>query len=107
MHSGRTLWEEICYKYDEGVQHVKAFQRKWDEVLPHVDSERSREVQKRLKIQVRDAIWWKDACLLYFQQYARLPIPYELEPPQHDLEDMMDFKLNITNFECPPYGFSR
>ena len=107
MRSGRTLWEELCYKYDEGVQHVKAFQRKWDEVLPHVDAERFRDVQKRLKIQVRDAVWWKDACLLYFQQYARLPIPYELERPQHNLEDMMDFKLNITNFECPPYGFSR
>lgn len=43
--------------------------------------------------------------LLYFQQYARRPIPYELERPQHNLEDMMRFQLNMKNFECPPYGF--
>lgn len=107
MRSGRTLWEELCYKYNEGVQSVRDFQRIWDEVEPYVDMERFQDVQKRLRAQSRDAVWWRDACLLYFQQYARRPIPYELERPQHNLEDMMRFQLNITNFECPPYGFCR
>ena len=105
MRSGRTLWEELCYKYNEGVQSVRDFQRIWDEVEPYVDMERFQDVQKRLRTQSRDAVWWRDACLLYFQQYARRPIPYELERPQHNLEDMMRFQLNIENFECPPYGF--
>ena len=105
MRSGRTLWEELCYKYNEGVQSVRDFQRIWDEVEPYVDMERFQDVQKRLRTQSRDAVWWRDACLLYFQQYARRPIPYELERPQHNLEDMMRFQLNIKNFECPPYGF--
>ena len=61
----------------------------------------------RLKIQTRDAVWWKDACLLYFQQFSKQPIPYELERPVHELKDMMEYKLNITNFECPPYGFTK
>ena len=34
-------------------------------------------------------------------------IPYELERPIHELKDMMEYKLDITNFECPPYGFSK
>lgn len=105
MRSGRILWEELCYKYNEGVQSVRDFQRIWDEVEPYVDMERFQDVQKRLRTQLRDAVWWRDACLLYFQQYARRPIPYELERPQHNLEDMMRFQLNIKNFECPPYGF--
>ncbi len=105
MRSGRTLWEELCYKYNEGVQSVRDFQRIWDEMEPYVDMERFQDVQKRLRTQSRDAVWWRDACLLYFQQYARRPIPYELERPQHNLEDMMRFQLNIKNFECPPYGF--
>lgn len=105
MRSGRALWEELCHKYNEGVQSVRDFQRIWDEVEPYVDMERFQDVQKRLRTQSRDAVWWRDACLLYFQQYARRPIPYELERPQHNLEDMMRFQLNIKNFECPPYGF--
>lgn len=73
----------------------------------YIDPERFRDVQHRLKIQARDAVWWKDACLLYFQQFSKQPIPYELERPVHELKDMMEYKLNITNFECPPYGFTR
>ena len=73
----------------------------------YIDPERFRDIQHRLKIQTRDAVWWKDACLLYFQQFSKQPIPYELERPVHELKDMMEYKLNITNFECPPYGFTK
>ena len=51
MRSGRTLWEELCYKYNEGVQSVRDFQRIWDEVEPYVDMERFQDVQKRLRTQ--------------------------------------------------------
>lgn len=60
---------------------------------PYIDSERFRDVQHRLKIQARDAVWWRDACLLYFQQFSRQSIPYELERPIHELKDMMEYKL--------------
>lgn len=101
MKSGRTLWEEMCYRYDHGVRQVRSFQKTWDAAEKYVDSQRFKEVQRRLKIQVRDAVWWRDACLLYFQQFSKQPIPYELERPVHDLKDMMEYKLEITNFECP------
>ena len=107
MKSGRTLWAELCYAYDRGVNEVRNFQKVWDRMEPYIDSERFRDVQHRLKIQARDAVWWRDACLLYFQQFSRQPIPYELERPIHELKDMMEYKLDITNFECPPYGFSK
>ena len=107
MKSGRTLWAELCYTYDRGVNEVRNFQKVWDRMEPYIDSERFRDVQHRLKIQARDAVWWRDACLLYFQQFSRQSIPYELERPIHELKDMMEYKLDITNFECPPYGFSK
>ena len=107
MKSGRTLWAELCYAYDRGVNEVRNFQKVWDRMEPYIDSERFRDVQHRLKIQARDAVWWRDACLLYFQQFSRQSIPYELERPIHELKDMMEYKLDITNFECPPYGFSK
>ena len=107
MKSGKTLWEELCCSYNKGVEEVRQFQKIWDKMEPYVDADRFKDVQSKLKIQCRDAVWWKDACLLYFQIYSRLPIPYYIERPIHELKDMQQFKLNITNYECPPCGFNR
>lgn len=106
MKSGRTLWQELCYTYDRGVQQTRNFQKIWDSAEKFVDSQRFREVQRRLRIQTRDAVWWKDGCLLYFQPFARQPIPADVERPVHELDDMKQYHLNITNFECPPCGFT-
>ncbi|MGL4519780.1 MAG: alpha-glucuronidase [Phocaeicola sp.] len=107
MKSGRTLWEEMCYKYDSGVQATRRFQQLWDAAQPYVDQERFLDTQRRLQVQARDAVWWKDACLLYFQTFSGMPIPYELERPIHQLEDMKQFRIDITNYESPAVGFSR
>ena len=107
MKSGRTLWAEMCYAYDRGVKERRNFQKVWDSMsrisIPNV----FRKCNIGLKIQARDAVWWRDACLLYFGQFNKQPIPYELERPVHELKDMMEYQLDITNFECPPYGFTK
>ena len=89
MLSGRTLWDELCYTYQEGVDTVRSFQKTWDRMAPFIDRQRFEEIQAKLKIQTRDAVWWKDACLLYFQTFSRQAIPYELERPVHDLRALM------------------
>ncbi|WP_321331654.1 alpha-glucuronidase [uncultured Bacteroides sp.] len=99
MKDGRTLWDELCYTYDHGVQQVRSFQKTWDVLEPFVDAPRFLDVQHRLRIQMRDAIWWKDACLLYFQQFSRRPIPYDIERPVHDLDSLEHYHLKITNYE--------
>lgn len=107
MKSGRSLWDELCYTYDSGVQQARNFQKVWDRMEKYVDLQRFTDIQSRLKIQARDAVWWKDACLLYFQEYSGRPIPYDIERPVHELKDMKAFKLQITNHECAPYGFNK
>ncbi len=99
MKSGRTLWDELCYTYDRGVQEARSFQKTWDMVKPFVDKARFDDVQRRLKIQTRDAVWWKDACLLYFQQFSQQPIPCDIERPIHDLDRLEKYHLKITNYE--------
>ncbi|GHT38082.1 xylan alpha-1,2-glucuronidase [Bacteroidia bacterium] len=99
MHSGRSLWAELCYKYDLGVQQAREFQKVWDRQEGALDTERFHAVQSRLKIQSRDAVWWRDACLLYFQEFAKQPIPYDIERPVHDLSDLKQIKLKISNHE--------
>ncbi|MDR1682515.1 MAG: alpha-glucuronidase [Candidatus Symbiothrix sp.] len=74
MKSGRILWDELCYKYDGSVKQVREFQGIWDKQESRVDAERFRLVQSKLEIQAHDAVWWKDACLLYFQTFSQLPI---------------------------------
>lgn len=89
MQSGHTLWEEICFHYDMGLQQVRQFQKIWDKAQPYVDDERFAQVQSKLRNQCRNAQVWKDACLLYFQQFSRQPIPYEIERPVYDLEELI------------------
>ncbi len=102
MKSGRTLWDELCYKYDSGVQQARGFQKIWDRMEPYIDKQRFADVQSKLKIQTRDAVWWKDACLLYFQEFSKRPIPYDIERPIHELEKLKQFRLKISNHENAP-----
>jgi len=97
MQNGRTLWDELCYRYDCGVQQVRTFQKVWDQMESHVDNERFLHVQSRLRIQSRDAVWWKDACLLYFQTHSGKPIPYDIERPVHELEELQQIKLDLKH----------
>jgi alpha-glucuronidase len=95
MKSGRTLWDELCYRYDNGVQQVREYQKIWDKSENCIDAQRFAEVQSKLRTQSRDAVWWKDACLLYFQTFSKQPIPYNLERPVHELDDLKKIKLNM------------
>jgi alpha-glucuronidase len=94
--SGRNLWDEMCYKYQEGVFSVRDFQKKWDNLERFVDLQRFREVQSKLKIQCREAVWWRDACLLYFQTFSRLPFPADLERPVNELDELKKIRVNMS-----------
>jgi len=48
------------------VNEVRAMQEKWNLLDDYVDGQRFRYVQSLLEIQVKEAAWWRDACLLYF-----------------------------------------
>ena len=90
MKSGRSLWDEMCYHYDIGVKQVRHFQLIWDKAERFVDPERFSAVRHKLTDQSMNAQEWKDACLLYFQQFSREPIPYDLERPLFNLDDLLE-----------------
>ena len=96
VKSGRNLWDELCYDYDKGVMQVRAFQKTWDKLQPYADTQRFKEVQSKLRRQCLDAQVWKDGCLLYFQQFSRMPIPFDIERPVYDLEYLE--KINPLTF---------
>lgn len=101
MKSGRSLWDELCHAYQRGVDKVATYQDVWKNARPYVDPAVYADVALRLDTQLRDAKWWRDACLQYFRQYSRMPIPDKVESPSHTLDELMKIKLNISNYESP------
>ena len=107
MKSGRTFWDELCHKYNDGVQQARQFLVVWDAMQPYVDAQRFNEVQRKLRIQARDAVWWNNACLLYFQTFSHRPIPQDVEHPVHNLDEMMKFNIPIGMYENPESGYNK
>jgi alpha-glucuronidase len=87
MRSGRILWDELALHYQRGVDWVRATRKEWDSLTGGIDPERHAEVAKKLAIQERDAIWWRDSCLLYFQTFSKRPLPAGVEKPAKTLEE--------------------
>lgn len=50
-----------------------------------VDRERFAKTSDYLAIQEREAHWWRDACIRYFQSLNHLPLPPGSAPPAHPL----------------------
>ncbi len=84
--SGRTLWEELVLplrlRRGGGAAPCRPPGRA---LASRVDAERYEQVRAFLAIQEKEARWWRDACVLYFQTFSGRPLPAGSEQPQHDL----------------------
>lgn len=97
MESGRTLWDEMCYKYDNGIKTVRGYQEIWNDMKPYIDSRRWSEVKEKLDIQESDARWWRDACVQYFQEFSGMPVSNEFEQPERPLEELKAIRLDMKH----------
>lgn len=86
MKSGRSLWDELCYQYYTGAERAGKMRDTWQTLRPYVDRQRFEQVSMLLNIQHEEAVWWRNACLLYFQTFSKRPIPAEYEKPSKTLE---------------------
>ena len=93
MKSGRILWDELCHKYYTAVDSIKAIQQQWNKLVNYIDAERFDHVKQLLNIQVKDATWWRNACLLYFQTFSKMPIPAQYEKPDKTLEYYQNIRI--------------
>ncbi len=85
MASGRIFWDEFCLRYQMGVDTVRSWQKIWHGLAGQIDDPQFSQVEALLARQEREACQWRDACLLYFQQFSHRPLPAGVEPPLHDL----------------------
>lgn len=73
-YAGKSLWQELCHRYQRGVRYVAGMRKDWDTLKAQVDPELFAHVQAKLATQERDAAIWRDTCLKYFQTFSQQPI---------------------------------
>ncbi len=93
LKNGETLWNGIALKYQEGVNQVEDMINTWEKSKPYLTESQYNEVHMLLKIQLKEAKWWRDACLLYFQTFSKEPLPEGVEKPTQTLEHFKSLKF--------------
>ncbi len=85
MRSGNTLWVELIGRYDAGVVAAADLHQRWTRLRGDIDPLRYAETESRLAVQLREAQWWRDACVAYFQSVSGLPLPSGAQRPARTL----------------------
>ena len=75
MKSGRTVWDDLCFRYKSGVDYVKQMQAQWATLHDKVDPDRFSAVAEKLAKHLEYATKWRDVCIGYFQSVNKKPIP--------------------------------
>jgi len=104
LESGRTVWEELVYRYSRGVDDVALMREAWSPIEGYIDAKRFKEVSDFLQIQHYEARWWRDACLSYFGTFSNQPIPSGYAPTANNLSFYQGLDAacpsNVTKPRC-------
>ncbi|WP_229807538.1 alpha-glucuronidase family glycosyl hydrolase [Asticcacaulis endophyticus] len=93
VKSGRTLWDEVVVTYSKGASDVTTMRNRWASLKPYVDADRFEAVATNLMIQEREARWWRDASVAYFQSISKRPLPAGYSAPEKTLEYYRSLKF--------------
>lgn len=88
MKNGQPFWNNFVASFYEGAEEVKDLQRDWLSVKKYLPPEIFRNVEARLNTQYKEAVWWRDACVLYFQSFSKMPVPPAYQAPERTLEEV-------------------
>ena len=93
LKDGLILWDAIALKYQEGVDQVEEMIGSWEQAKKYISDDQYNEVRMLLEIQLKEAKWWRNACLLYFQTFSGRDIPPGVELPSENLEFYKSLKF--------------
>ncbi|TDN90356.1 alpha-glucuronidase [Salegentibacter sp. 24] len=86
MKNGKTLWTNLALHYQMGVDQVKEMLSTWKKMEQYVNEQEFEKVRMLLEIQLKEAKWWRNACLSYFQKFSDMELPAGVPEPEHSLE---------------------
>jgi alpha-glucuronidase len=97
LSSGRTLWNELTARYCRGVESVRDMEAGWRGLARFVDADRFEETRAFLVIQEKEATWWRDASVLYFQTFSKAPLaPDACGAPADTLDHFMSISTRFV-----------
>ncbi|MBN2189208.1 MAG: hypothetical protein JW699_07125 [Chitinispirillaceae bacterium] len=73
--TGRTFWNELCYRYCLGCQYVHHLRTQWTSLNGLVDAARYSAVSSKLATHENDANTWRTVCTNYFDNFSGMAIP--------------------------------
>lgn len=65
----------------------------WQSLRDRIDLERFEHARMLMDIQVKEAVWWRDARLSYFQSLSKKPFPAGYDQPAHTLDYYKSLKF--------------
>ena len=65
------------------------------EIKNEFDIRTGEHIDQLLQLQVKEAQWWRDACLAYFQSKSKLPWPDGITPPAYSVEHYMELQNQL------------
>ncbi|MFD2828198.1 alpha-glucuronidase family glycosyl hydrolase [Leeuwenhoekiella polynyae] len=86
LKNGKTLWYNLARHYQDGVLEVEKMINTWEQMKPYVDEIAYKKTEMLLSIQLEEAQWWRDSCLLYFQQFSKMELPDFIPKAPHTLK---------------------
>ena len=75
LSTGRTLWEELVFRYNRGVKSVDHMSETWQTLEGKVPPESHAPVMKKLLEEKEFARQWRDTCIRYFSSLAKSKSP--------------------------------
>jgi alpha-glucuronidase len=72
--TGRTFWNELCYRYCIGCKYVSNLRTQWSTLNGLVDATRYAHVAAKLSTHETDANTWRTTCLNYFKTFSKMSI---------------------------------
>jgi alpha-glucuronidase len=93
LKNGVILWDAVALKYQEGVDQVEEMIGIWERAKNYITDDQYNEVRMLLEIQLKEAKWWRNACLLYFQTFSGRELPPGVELPDENLEYYKSLKF--------------
>jgi len=71
LSSGRTVWQELEYRYRKGVDDTEAAIEKWNALEGKIDAQRYDAILAQMKEELELAQTWRDTCLDYFDKQRK------------------------------------
>ena len=73
LKSGQTLLQYIYDSHFRGADEAEELKKDWESLRGRIDPQIFDEVEKRLTLQVQDAIEWRDVVNTYFYRKTGIP----------------------------------